>query len=517
VLSIGSPVKRARREHFRRMVEDHGYRDVALSLLRARGYRAAKSGTGITPWLGASGDADSEVLRDLPTLRSRAREVNRDDPIGSGLIGSFVTNVIGTGMRPQARTADRELNTALEALWRERADSLFRAENLTHAEGQRLLLGKLLEDGEFFVKQVKRKPEESLWFEIVEADRVGAPLGQKPADANGEIRDGIEKDADGVPVAYWICKRHPGDSLNITAKTQGEFKRVEAAVVQHARLVSRPGQTRGVPMFHAVLQDLRDLDLLLLASLKRVQIAACLAVFIKSDADTDAVIEATAEKYGYKLDQALEPGMMFRLWPNEDISTILPNFPTPELSPFIIMLARRIGTAVGVSWQIVLKDFSESTYSSARTDLLESRQVFTVLQSLVSQREFTWEWRAVMEDAWLRGDPRLAGVTPDDLQKVNWIGNGWVWVDPLNQAKAVALALKLGITCEQDECAKLGLDYEEITEKRKEAKAIRKAAGLDEPESVSVAKQDTTDEEDDDEKEQPRRLRRGNGRLISLT
>ena len=75
-----------------------------------------------------------------------------------------------------------------------------------------------------------------------------------------------------------------------------EFYRVEAERVYHLHQIERPGQSRGVPLLHAVLQDLHDLDLLLLASLKRVQIAACLSVFVTSPQAMEDLLDVTAEK-----------------------------------------------------------------------------------------------------------------------------------------------------------------------------------------------------------------------------
>ncbi len=445
-ISLFDARRGATRQHFRRMENDRDYAALFMSLLNARGYRAAKDGKNTTPWLGGSQSADAEILTELPALRSRSREINRDDPIGSGLTNNFARNVIGTGLRPQARTASPNKNQVIEQVWAERSNRLYPADDLLHAEAQALLFAKVLEDGEILVKQGKRagKPTRAVWFEAIEADRLATPINAKPQDPAGEIRDGVEKDRYGRVVAYHVRKRHPGDTFQPPQADTSDFIRVPRWACRHLKITQRPGQSRGVPLFHAILQDLRDLDLLLLASLKRVQIAACLSVFIKSEKALTNLMDVTAEKYGYKLDQALEPGMMFKLHPNEDVTTLLPNFPTPELEPFIIMIARRIGAALGVSWQVVLKDFAKSTYSSARTDLLESRQVYVWLQRWFIAKQLDWEWRVVLEDARLRGDPRLAGVTDADIQLVQWFGDGWRWIDPYKEAQANAVGLRTG-------------------------------------------------------------------------
>jgi capsid protein len=232
------------------------------------------------------------------------------------------------------------------------------------------------------------------------------------------------------------------------------------------RIADRPGQSHGVPIFHAVLQDLRDLDLLMLASLKRIQIAACLAVFLESEEQLENIVQKTAKKYGFVLDQKLQPGMIMKTYPGEKVTTLVPNMQVPELQTFVVMLAQRIGAALGVSWQVILKDFSKSNYSSARTDLLETRQIYIIFQNWYAGKQLAWEWVEIIKDGLLMGDRDLiaAGVTLEDLtgDKVTWIVPGWKWVDPAKEAKGVEIRYALKMTTLRDEIAALGKDWEEV-------------------------------------------------------
>lgn len=478
----GNPQRMARRAHFRRMANDVDYAQTVFALLRTRGYRAAESSRNAGKWLGGDGSADTEILRDLPTLRNRSRELLRDDSIAKGVWKTFVTNVIGTGLRPQANTDDEEKNARIEAVFNERKNQLFPAEGTDFGSSQRLIFGKVLEDGDHFVKASKTSEDEPLWFESIEGDRCRWAPGLL-SDKGNEIRDGVEKDAFKRPVAYWISKAPMNDAVSmgavanaVQAASPSSFDRVSKDFCRHLKFQDRSGQTRGVPMFHAVMQDLRDLDLLLVAALKRTQIGACLAAFIKSDSDLNDILGETAKECGFKLEQEIEPGMIFKLAPGEDITTLIPNFPVPELVPFVIMIARKIGTALGISWQIVLKDFSQANYSSARTDLLESRATFLVMQDWFKENFLQPVWNWVMEDARLRGDPRLADVDDVELQQVIWIPNGWRWIDPVKEAQATQLQLQLGLTTLRDECAALGRDFgETLKQIAREQKALKEA------------------------------------------
>ena len=462
--SLVAPGRAAVRRHLRRMDRDTEYREVSLAVLRARGYRSAESRQGQTPWRSgfAGRSADSEVLGDLPTLRSRSRESGRDDPLASGILAEFTRQVVGTGLRPQARTGERDTDALYEQVFGQATRNLSPADGLTYGALQRLRFRRLVEDGEVFVV-ASLNARGDLVTETVEADRVTNPPGLFTAT----IRAGVERDPSGAVVAYWIADRYPQELVAGTvtgAIGPATYMRVPAERVRHLRLVDRPGQTRGVPLLHAVLQDLRDLDLLLLATLKRSQVAACLAVFLESSSPTSSILDVTAQTYGYVLDQDLEPGMIFRLYPGEKVSQVSPSAEAADLEKFAVLLARRIGAAIGVSWQTVLKDWSTANYSSARTQILENRVTMAVLRDLFVRELLDWEWRWVLEHEALRGNLALDGST--GVPAADWIADAADWVDPQNEAAATQLKLSMGLTTMRDEIAAQGRDWEDVLRQR---------------------------------------------------
>ena len=447
VIAVGNPRRAFMRWHFRRMEVDDEYRNGVLLGLRAAGYTAADTKRQNTPFGNLRGDADATIGAGRPVIVAKSRELNMNDPLASGLTQTFVLNVVSTGIQMRAATGDDDKDERLNAVWAERKDTLNPVDRQPYEEGQALLLRKVLEDGEVLRKAAKRNGADPVWFETVESDRLATPLDMLAKEMTGGIKDGVERDPKtSIPTYYWVLKVHPGAAHNVALNKAENFERVSAENIQHLRIVKRPGQTRALPAFATIVQDLRDLDLLMIASLKRAQIAACLAAFIKTPMDAETIFGETAHKYGYVIEQAIEPGMILKLYPEEEIQTLVPNFPFPELVPLIVMLARRIGAAMGVSWQIVLKDFGDCTYSSARTNILESRPMYEFLQKVLVRNVLAWEWVIVMEDARLRGDARLAGMTDAELRAVHNLPPGWDWVDPHKQATAVAMRLALGLS-----------------------------------------------------------------------
>ena len=516
VLGLFAPKSARLRQHRRRMDRDGDYRTAFELGCRVRGYKAASHGKNHTQQPGASWrSADAEINNDLWTMRNRSRAANRDDALSSGITLTLVRGVVGTGLRPQARTGDDVKDEALESVWNKRKDQLSLGEGgLIHGMVQRLRYNKVVEDGEILLRPAVRVIHDPtgaqgspapgpMWIENIESDRLRTPADAMPEDPMGRIVAGVEKDRDGVVKAYWILQHHPGDTILWDTKVGNQaipfvstfskryFNRCPAETVCHIRSrVTRPGQTRGVPTCHAVMQDLHDLDLLILASLKRTQVAACLSVFLTSTVDTLDLIELTAEDYGYQLDQKLEPGSIFRLFPGEKAEFLNPTAGVPDLDRFVMLLAERIGAAIGLSPQAILRKWDGVSYSGARTIKIDDRQTYRAERADFASHGLTWEWKMVMEDEILRGNDELraAGVSLDDVSKVEWIGDEEQWVDPQSEAESIMVMLQLGLTSKQIECARLGRDFVSVLKENLQAELMerdmRDAMGLPDPNAV---------------------------------
>lgn len=520
------------RVHHRLMAGDTDYREAFDFYAQLRGYKAAAPGKSKSPWIHASDrDADGELVGDLPTLRNRSRATTRDDPIGSGVVGTLVRKVVGTGVRSQVRIKGQtEKSEVIEAVADELLAKIDRANVLDYPAHQRLVYQRTLEDGDVLLRAVVRTPGEPVWVEVVEGERLATPMDAAPQTPRGRIVAGVEKDEFGIPVAYWVMRRHPNEHqghqvvtgalrpLGTVPVSKSEFDRVpaEQCVLVRAR-VTRSGQTRGVPIFHSCVQDLHDLDLLILASLKRTQVAACLSMFISSAGDTVDLLELTAEDYGYRLEQTIEPGMIFRLFPGEKAEFLNPTAGVPDLDRFVMLLAKRVGASVGLSPQTVLQAWEGLSYSTARTIKTGEQQTIRLERSSFVSQACAWERRIVLEDALLRGEPRLMamGVTRLDLaaQHASWIGDEEQWVDPATESAATKDMLEMGLTSLQIECARLGRDWEDVLRQRLEAelreREMRAELGL--PERVEkptirlpeVEQEGPEEPEDVDQDEQP--------------
>jgi len=464
--------------------------------LTAGAYRGANSTRLKNAWTTTSGSADQDILPDLDTLRERSRELNRDDGFACGITESIVTNVVGDGIKPQSRVDPEAVGLSQSAVdeFQKRAEDAWNRwiefADLTAAQDfyrlQSLVERKRLEDGDVLAMPLMDGvpgSDFSLAIQIIEADRLATPTGR-----TGSVRGGVEIDSMGRPVKYYIRKAHPGNTTIGNGTASRQFAEVEAFNSQGRRNVfhlfdrERPEQNRGVPLFSSVLSLFHDLSNYVESELVSARVGACYSAFItKSDpaAAMSAAASGAAESDGSRR-EGLEPGLIEYLAPGESVTFGNPTRPGATFDAFVIRILRAIAAGVGISYELVARDYSKVNFSSARAAILEDRRGFRVRQARHVAQFSQPVWEMVLEEAFLRGE---LGTVPfmqnrDAFTNAVWNPPGWQWVDPLKEVQAAEKALSLNLTTLADELSSQGKDYEEVLRQVAKERALMNELGI---------------------------------------
>lgn len=461
------------------------------------GYRGGKTRRPRDKWIPGGGSADEDILLDLPTLRERSRDLNRNEAVAAGATDTVVTNVVGSGIMPQSQiNAERlgiEPDKALELQqqaelswlkWKRNADSTNR---LDFDDIQALIQRQVLENGEIFILPLMvrgRKPY-SLALEMVEADRVDTPPRHK-SRFDGRIRGGIEFGDRGQPIAYHIKKSHPGD-VTVGPNRTDDYARIRAwssfgrPNVFHLFHQTRPGQSRGVPWFAPALNIFKDMADYLEAELVAARVAACYAILVTSSNPYNEAFNASAGETDTagKPVEYLEPGIIKYLSAGDNVTGFSPNRPGNTFEPFVEKILRAIGIALDLPYELLAKDFSKTNYSSARAALLEARKFFQWRQVWLAKRICQPFWEMVLEEAWLRGEFKADDFLDRKREycRARWIPNGWQWVDPVKEAKGAEISLRNNMTTLSSILAGHGQDLDETLETR--ARELKKVKELE--------------------------------------
>lgn len=451
-----------------------------------RAYDAAAYNRLVSDWVASMNSADAEVRGGAKRLRDRARDLVRNQDYARNAQRAIVNNVVGQGIGLQAQVMMRRggrldvaTNDAIESAWREwcRADNCHTAGVLSFPDIERLLVGSAAESGEVFIRLVRQRMGESrvpLALEVLEAELLDEEYNDRLPGGN-EIRMGVERNQWGRPVAYHFLTKHPGDTI-YTTTTIRERVRVPAKDVIHLFRVERPGQTRGVSWYASAILRAHHLKGYEEAEVIRARAEASVMGFIQSP-EADALTEDTDQGQDVT---SFEPGTIKRLMPGETFEDFTPARAGGAFDPFMRAMLRGMAAGLGVSYETLSKDYSQTNYSSSRLALLDDRDNWRVLQQWLIANFHERVFREWLDLAVLSGTLQLPGyeTQPEAFRAVRWMPRGWSWVDPAKEVKAYKEAIAAGLTTQTDVIAQAGGDIEDVLTTRAREVAMAEELGL---------------------------------------
>lgn len=458
LIGFFSPARAARRKYWRSF---------------SQSYRAAShSRIGRAKPVNASADYHLEREWDRIEMVDRARAVERDNPIAAGLLSRAVENVVGCGIRPQARTEDEEWNNRAEELfeeWSHRAD----VRGLdSFYELQQLAVRSYLRDGDFGAVLL-----DSGQLQMVESDQLAAPTDKRFTPNHV---DGIDLDDRGKPIAYHIVKGRGDQHYYPRRRDQVERIKVPADDFIFVARRNRLGQTRGEPCFAQSFELFDQLDGLIESVVVAARMAACFGMVITSNYPPNQLPNITgADGRSYR-EWNMEPGMIKTLEPGETVSQVKPDHPSQNFSDFMATIGRLLGLQLGMPLELVFMDFSRTNYSSARAALIQARQSFKQIQDRMithfCRRVYLWNVRRWIEDGLLE--------LREDWARHVWATPAWKWIDPLKEIQAHLVGVDAGMMTLSDVAKSQGRDLLELLEQRARELKLQKDLGIPEVRST---------------------------------
>jgi len=342
---------------------------------------------------------------------------------------------------PDPATA-RDLNDAFEALAYPHLVMAVRA---------------LVRDGEAFLR-IQITASGVILLKPVPAEQVDPTLTRDLGNG-ARIVAGIEFNADDEVTAYHILPEAPGTPF----VTYGAAVRIPARDVLHIFDPLFPGQVRGLSWLSPVLLKLRDRDDASDALLMQTKVASLITGYVRDPDGSFAGFEGTSADSA--LNVALEPGAMRILPPGADVAFSTPGQGLSQAVDFLRAQDREIAAGVGLTFEALTGDLTQTNYSSARVGLLEFRRRAEMLQRLLIEGQMLRPlWRRWIELRALAGEIDAPGVELDDYQAVRFVPPGWQWVDPKNEVEADARAIEAGLKSREEVVAGRGRDIDDLDE-----------------------------------------------------
>lgn len=458
-------------------------------------------------WKTSGGDADTVSLPDLPTLRDRSRDLERNNPLALGAINTKVTNVVGSGLKPRA-AIDREILTGLTDDEADAWETMAVKEFFLAVGGddwdverhhgfllsQDLVFRSVLSAGDLLVN-LPRIPRPgnpySIRANFIEADRISNPNFAGDTEA---MVAGVSKDLIGGPIAYHVANFHPGNLRYTKNRSWRQLKAYDSQgnpLALHLYRKRRIGSTRGIPDLAPVVEMLKQFGDYTDSELHAAVVSSLFTVFIKSrDPDKELVDQDAklAERIDSK-DMALGSGSIVGLWPDEDITFANPTRPNAAAESFLRTFSEQIGVALELPYEILVKHFTAS-YSAAKAALLEAWRFFMSCRNWLATKYCQPIWNAVISESIALGRLPAPGFFTDPLIRQAYLGCEWVGdamghIDETKAVEAATARVDNGFSTLAAETTQLtGGDWERNHRQQIKEKKARDAAGLNAAQSV---------------------------------
>jgi len=454
-------------------------------------YQGASQDSELKTWVYSKGHktADSEILRDLQTLRERSRDLYKNNTIGRGAIKTNVANVVGRGLKLQSNI-DRKflkLNDKVADDWEDNVERRFKAWSQTSSAdaSRRLDFNELtelaflsyLKSGDVFamLPLIKRNDSKnSLRVRLIEADKISTPFDQT---YNDRIREGVELGKHDEPLRYYI---KVNQTTHVSVDAFG--KKSGRANVLHLYKQERPGQSRGVPFLSSVISTIKQLGRYKDSELAAAVVSSMFTVFIKSN-DPNALDNPNPLGNSKSVEQEespdyeLAPGAIYQLRENEEIDLANPTRPNTSFEGFVNALLKEIGMALQIPLEILTKQFN-SSFSASRAAKIEAWKYFNGEREWLSRKfcqPIFVEW---LSEEIAHGRIIAPGFfTSEDIQQAYcscmWVGESMGQIDELKEANAAIARVNAGLSSRQEETTLLnGGDFKRNVRKLKQEKKL---------------------------------------------
>ena len=437
---------------------------------------------------------------DAATIRARANHMAQSDPYGIRVAEALVNGMIGDGIRTQVQVdwlpnskgkkkvkTNTAINNEIELIksrWMKNAD----AETIGAAKQakkhwfdiQRLAFRRVVVDGECIMMRQftkNKRGQLELRWKLIAASRL-CSNGAQTAEGNVVV-EGVELNPDGNVVAYHISPQLTSSYLSGVFPT-----RVPADEIIHVFRHDFPEQYRGFSWYTPIIPELNNLASIKSYSLiaRRVQASIALVVSRPPQSGGTGSLSlggsipgagqaAQPKSAEIAKPRKIEPGLIHDVGEG-NVHSHSPS-PSGDLEPLTKLMLRAIGVAMGLSYEIVASDYSNTSFAGGRLGKLETDANRRIVNGWFS-RTFEHQAHVQFMDALVASGQladilKKAGipdVPPDvDLYDARFSRPRTEWgVNPLQEVQASALAIKNGLETLRDNVEGRGRDLDDHLE-----------------------------------------------------
>jgi lambda family phage portal protein len=456
-------------------------------------------------WSTTVTSADVEARNDVTKLRSRCRELERDDPYARHYFKLLRNNVLGwQGMRLEMKVKDPsgsldiEANTMIQDAWEKwgKKKNCTVQRNLSWRTVCWLVITAPARDGGVLLRKVRGFDNEfGFALQLLEIDLLDVyynvpNCGRDQGSPGNEIRMGVELNQWKEPVAYHLWTRHPGDYNSASGFKR---ERIPAADIIHLFMPDRVMQTIGTPWITSAMLRLNMLNGYEEAELVAARTAACKGGYITKE-KPEQYTGDDVDHEGNQVEE-MEPGVVRELDPGQGFVEHDPKHPNTAYPAYIKQVLRGAAAGMSVNYNTLANDLEGVNYSSLRAGTLEDREEWMMVQEWFAEDLCDAVFEAWLPMSILSNQVALPMAKLDKFMAQTWQGRRWPWVDPLKDIQATVMAINNRLESRTGAAADQGNDLGELFNQIEAEEALAKAKNVELP---ALGSQPPADIEDDD-------------------
>lgn len=481
-----------------------------------RSFAAVEVSEVLGNWRWDGGFSNQEIASALSSMRSRSRDMHKNNGDFKRFFSLFQANVVGADgfylksnavksiMNP---VADTEAAFFVEYHFKRWASNKEWADVTglkTYPAICRLAALSWARDGESFI-WIDRHAQNAygISLRVIRPDACPEWLNRTTDDGHW-IRNGVEVEPNTYkPVAYWFdCKQEDSTAAVVHNGKACHLLRIPAYEIIHIYKQNDECQTRGIPIAHAALKPGKMLEEFNESELVAARDEANWLGIFKAPSGREGEIkqlDEDAEEQG-KLRRHSRKGHDVVLPQGWDYDPKVPQHPNREVTAFKATMKRDLANALDVEYANFANDWSGVSYSSVRAGTLSERDQWMMLQA-----DFIEQCCTPIFKAWLNSFLHYAlsgkyGMADyERLVEHQFRGRRWGWVDPLKDVNAAAVAVSHGWKTDAQIAADFGCDIDDNLEEAARVAQLRKNYGLTAPQPMNTPKNDGDKNEQEDE------------------
>lgn len=492
-----------------------------LSLLRKftnSGYShsgASRKKKSMQGWDSTSRSPQEDIGSNLRLLRERSRDLYMAGGIATGAIKKNQSNILGSGLTLKCQLNYRMLGLTPEQAkdWEERTEfefNLWASSKIDNTglndfyDAQRVMLTGWLLNGDSlavvkYADASERLNPYRLRLHLIEADRLNNPenyTGYYPMlftamgesidftsyvelPNGGAIHNGVETDANGKVVAFWISNKYPNSLISINKPIQ--WARVEAfnrvSGLPNVLFVVEPEraeQYRGVPYLAPVIEQIKQLNRYMEAEIAAAIVNSFFTAFITTNGPTNDIPFGESVPEDQRLNLPIEerlasyelgPGTINVLGRGESVQFGDPKHPVSGFETFTKAMAQLAGASLDMPYEVLLSVFN-SSYSASRAALLQAWRAFRDRRDWFAHGFCQPVYETWLFEAVATGRIQAPGFFTDPIRRKLWSQAIWIGpspgqIDPIKEVQAAVMRIAHGFSTHEKETSELtGMDWD---------------------------------------------------------